>query len=157
MKRIVCLFVVIGICLGFCGCSGVFVKLNEEEQLAYNCAVKMKSMLKNPDSFKLYDTFYHLKKYDDDKNLLVTYTMFKYGGTNGYGAFVTGQAVFKDGEYLMDYGDEPDDEAENRYDQYFFKIDMSFFEAQKYLDPSERSYELVEIDVNRIEAKMGLE
>lgn len=74
-------------------------RLNDDEMLAYECALEMKSMMKDPDSFRLYDSMYMLQIYDKEGELLVTYTMFKYGGTNSYGAVVTDEAVFKDGKY----------------------------------------------------------
>ena len=70
--------------------------LNEDEKLAYDNCVYLKSILKDPDSFTLYDDMFLLKHYDDDGIQDYTYTIFEYGGSNSYGAIVTSEAIFKD-------------------------------------------------------------
>lgn len=126
--------------------------LNEDEQLAYQNAVEMKNMMRDPDSFKLYDQMALLKHRDDEGNVDYVYTIFKYGGTNGYGAITTDQAVFKDGEYIMNYGDDPDKEASNYEDQLLVDLDLMFYQL---LGDTEE-WEWVDIDVGKIKDKMGL-
>lgn len=158
MKKVISFLLVCFLSLSL-ACCGNNVTLSEEEQQAYDCAVEMKSMMKNPDSFKLYDSMYMLQIYDKEGELRVTYTVFKYGGTNSYGAVVTDEAVFKDGKYLMDYADEADPKADNYEDQLYFKIGINHYETFKALGkPSPLyDYNLLELDVEKIKNKMGLE
>ncbi|MBR5528471.1 MAG: hypothetical protein IKV97_05645 [Clostridia bacterium] len=89
------------------GCADT--KLNEDEELAYNSVEQLKKMLKNPDHLSLYDEFYVFKHLDENNHNDYTYTFFKYRVEKLYGDEVmtaTGQAIFKDGEYIMDYGEE---------------------------------------------------
>lgn len=158
MKKVISLLLVCFLSLSLASC-GNNVVLNEEEQQAYECVVTMRSMMKNPDSFKLYDSMYMLQIYDKEGDHLVTYTMFKYGGTNSYGAVVTDEAVFRDGNYLMDYADEADPNADNYKEQLYFKVDINHYETFKALgEPSPLyNYNLLELDVEKIKSKMGLE
>lgn len=128
--------------------------LNEDEQLAYQNAVELQGMLKNPDSFKLYDEFFILKHYDDDGNMDYTYTIFEYGGTNGYGALTTDEAVFRDGEYIMDYADEPDEDDYNYMKELEAKANLALYVLS---GGDSDTWEKVDIDVEKIKKKMGLE
>lgn len=126
--------------------------LNEDEQLAYQNAVKMQSMMRDPDSFKLYDEMFLLKCQDDDGNVKYTYTIFKYGGANGYGAITTDEAIFKDGKYIMDYSDEPDEDDSNYIEQLGVQLDLALF----MLSGDNDTWEMVDIDIEKIKKKMGL-
>ena len=158
MKKILSWLLICFLSLSLASC-GNNVVLNEEEQQAYECVVAMKSMMKDPDSFKLYDSMYMLQIYDKEGTLLVTYTIFKYGGANSYGAVVTDEAVFRDGNYLMDYTDEADPESDNYEEQLYFKVDINHYETFKALGkPSPLyDYNFLELDVEKIKSKMGLE
>lgn len=124
--------------------------LNQDEQLAYQNAVKMQNMLKNPDSFKLYDEMFLIKKYSENGSLICTYTIFQYGGTNSYGAFLTDEAIFKNHQYLMDYADEPDEDSPDYMEQLTAKLDIS-----KYLLYGDSdTLKMVEIDIEKIKNKM---
>ena len=127
--------------------------LNEDEQLAYQNAVEMKSMMRDPDSFRLYDEMFLLKHFDENGNNDYTYTIFKYGGTNGYGAVTTDEAIFKDGEYVMDYADEPDEEDPDYLEQLTVQMDILLWQLSGDSD----SWKMVEIDIGKIKDKMGLE
>lgn len=127
--------------------------LNEDEQLAYQNAVELKGMMRNPDSFKLYDEFFILKHHDDDGNVDYTYTIFKYGGANGYGAITTDEAIFKDGEYIMDYADEPDEDDSDYMKQVMAKAELALY----ILSGDGDTWEKVDIDVEKIKRKMGIE
>ena len=127
--------------------------LNDDEQLAYQNAVEMKSMMRDPDSFKLYDEMFLLKHFDENGENDFTYTIFKYGGANGYGAIVTDEAVFKDGEYLMDYADEPDEDDPNYLDQLLAKIHFNAY----ILSGDSDTWQMVDIDIEKIKDKMGLD
>ncbi len=129
-------------------------RLTDEEQLAYENAMKLKDMMKDPDSFKLYDEMFLLNHLDEDGNIEFTYTIFKYGGTNGYGAVTTDEAIFKDGEYIMDYADEPDADASNYIDQLIAKEYLAIYVIT---NGTEESLEMVDIDIERIKDKMGLD
>ena len=127
--------------------------LNEDEQLAYQNVIKMQSMMRDPDSFRLYDEMFLIKYHNDDGNVEYTYTIFKYGGANGYGAITTDEAIFKDGKYIMDYADEPDEEDSNYMEQLGVKVDLALF----VLSGENDTWEVVDIDIEKIKRKMGLE
>lgn len=133
-----------------------FIKssLNEDEQLAYQNAVELKGMMRNPDSFKLYDEFFILKHHDDDGNVDYTYTIFKYGGANGYGAITTDEAIFRDGEYIMDYTDEPDEDDSDYMKQLEAKANLALYVLS---GGDSETWEKVDIDVEKIKKKMGIE
>lgn len=127
--------------------------LNEHEQLAYQNVLELKSMMRDPDSFKLYDDMFQIEVLAEDGSVEHTYTIFKYGGANGYGAITTGQAIFKDGTYIMDYGDEPDKDDPNYLEQV-----MTDFEINGYkLLGDGDSYRTIDIDIEKIKDKMGME
>ena len=136
-----------GLIISFIGSS-----LNEDEQLAYQNAVEMQSMMRDPDSFKLYDEMFLLRHYDDNGENDYTYTIFKYGGANGYGAITTDEAIFKDGEYIMDYADEPDEDDSDYMVQLLTKLDISMY----VLSGDNEHWKKVDIDVGKVKNKMGL-
>lgn len=127
--------------------------LSEDEQLAYQNAVEMKSMMRDPDSFRLYDEMFLLKHRDDDGNVDYIYTIFKYGGANGYGAITTDKAIFKDGKYIMNYADEPDKDDRDYMNQLMVKADLALYTLSGDGDV----WEMVDIDIEKIKRKMGLE
>lgn len=129
--------------------------LDENEKLAYECAVEMKSLLKDPNSFQLYDEMIVLKCFGDDGHLIRTYTVFKYGGTNSYGATVTDRAIFIDGEYVTDFSDkvDKDDDIKDSFEKTFAKFGV---ETGLQADEDDDGWERIDIDVSRIKAKMGL-
>ncbi len=126
--------------------------LNDDEQLAYQNAVEMQSMMKDPDSFRLYDEMFLLKHYNENGENDYTYTIFKYGGANGYGAITTDEAIFKDGKYIMDYADEPDKEDSDYIEQLIVKTDISLYS----LTGDNEKWKMVDIDIEKIKNKMGL-
>ena len=126
--------------------------LNEHEQLAYQNAVEMKSMMRDPDSFKLYDDMFLIEVLEDDGSVKYTYTLFKYGGANGYGAITTDQAIFKDGTYIMDYGDEPDEDSSDYAEQLTTRLDLSLYSLVGDGD----GYRTIDVDIAKIKDKMGL-
>lgn len=128
--------------------------LNEDEQLAYQNAVGLKEMMKSPDSFKLYDEFFILKHHDDDGNVDYTYTIFKYGGANGYGTIITDEAIFRDGEYIMDYADEPDEDDRDYMKQLEAKANLALYILS---GGDNDTWERIDIDVEKIKKKMGIE
>lgn len=128
-------------------------RLNEDEKLAYQNAKQMKDMMKDPDSFKLYDEMFLIKRYDDEGNIDYTYTVFKYGGTNGYGALTTDEAIFKDDDFVMNYADEPDEDDSNYGEQLLVKLDLELFLITSGDDDK---WERVDIDIDKIKKKMDL-
>ncbi len=140
--------VIIGLIANFAGSA-----LNEDEQLAYQNAVQMQRMMRDPDSFRLYDEMFLLRYINDDGENEYTYTIFKYGGANGYGAITTDEAIFKDGEYIMDYADEPDEDDPDYLEQLGAKMDILLWQ----LSGDSETWQMVEIDIDKIKDKMGLE
>ena len=147
VAAIVAVAIIVGLIINFVGSS-----LNEDEQLAYQNAVEMKSMMKDPDSFKLYDEMFLLKHFDENGENDFTYTVFKYGGANGYGAITTDEAIFKDGEYIMDYADEPDEDDADYMDQLLVKLHLSAY----MLSGDSDTWKMVDIDISKIKDKIGL-
>ena len=141
--------ILVGLVISFAGSV-----LNEDEQLAYQNVVEMKSMMRDPDSFKLYDEMFLLRHYNEAGENDFTYTIFKYGGANGYGAITTDEAIFKDGEYIMDYADEPDEEDSNYGDQLLAKLHLAVYILN---GESEGEWKKIDIDIEKIKNKMGLE
>lgn len=129
--------------------------LNKDERLAYQNAVTVKKMLLDPDSFKLYDEMYILKKRDDNGKVECTYTIFTYGGTNGYGGITTDKAIFKDEKYIMDYDDDYDWGRSDLRDQLDAK-DAALWYAGSLLGIDRDKFQKVDINVAKIKAKMGL-
>lgn len=148
IAMVVVIAIIVGVVVSFVGSI-----LNEDEQLAYQNALKMQSMMRDPDSFKLYDEMLLLKHFDENGENDYTYTIFKYGGANGYGAITTDEAIFKDGEYIMDYADEPDEDDSDYLEQLAVKMDLLLWQISGDGD----SWKLVEIDIEKIKEKMGLE
>lgn len=127
--------------------------LNEDEQLAYQNAVELKNMMKNPDSFKLYDEMFVLKHHDDYGKVDYTYTIFKYGGANGYGAITTDEAIFRDGEYIMNYADEPDEDDSDYMKQLEAKANLALYILS---GGDSDTWEKVDINIEKIKKKMGI-
>ncbi len=124
------------------------MNLNEDEQLAYENAVQMRDMMKDPDSFKLYDEMFLLKHNVDGDDTASIYTIFEYGGTNEYGAMIKDEAIFQDGEFIMTrYGDADDDDVDKVLARYNLS-QYSMFDD---------NWEKVEIDVDKIKRKMKLD
>lgn len=140
--------IIVGLVINFTGST-----LNADEQLAYQNAVEMKSMMRDPDSFKLYDEMFLLKHFDENGENDYTYTIFKYGGANGYGAIITDEAIFKNGEYVMDYADDPDTSDANYLDQ----ADAKYAVARYVLYGDDDNWKTVDINIDKIKDKMGLE
>lgn len=132
--------------------------LNKYERMAYQQCLEMKNMLKNPDSFRLYDDMVFLQHYDEDGYNDYTYFIFEYGGTNGFGAMIKSGAIFKDGEFIMDDNDDIDDDDYDTYRKREVMTDLSEFkyymEHGKTLD--DESWKIIEVNVNKIKKKMGL-
>ncbi|WP_296878434.1 zinc ribbon domain-containing protein [Thomasclavelia sp.] len=76
--------------------------LSSIEKKIYEGCIELKSCLKNPDSFCLPD---NEATVITNKKSGTIYIILQYGGTNSYGGVVTSEAVFENGEYIMDYGD----------------------------------------------------
>ena len=90
--------------------------LNEYEQLSLEDCRILISMLKNPDSFVLYDDIL-IYPDDEDYGDIVYIT---YGATNSFGGTVQSMAIFKEGDqYIGEYDDDEDDFSSQReYDQF---------------------------------------
>lgn len=134
--------------------------LSSDENLAYKNAVQLKSMLRDPDSFKLYDDMFLIKVHREDiDDGDYTYTLFKYGGSNAYGAIITDQAVFVDDMYLMDYSDidETPDKSDEKY-IYILQAQIDFFEYQYFSNTDKDKYfETIDINIDKIKKKMDLQ
>lgn len=131
--------------------------LNENEKIAYECAVELRDMMKNPDSFKLYDDEMTVLKRYADGELITVYTVFKYGGTNTYGGFTTDEAIFEDGEYRMDYAEELDIDEEG-LEEYALKTFLREAIRQGMsADKDDEKWERIDINVAKIRKEMGIE
>lgn len=130
-----------------------FSPLNKNEQMAYECAKELKEMMKDPDSFQLYDEMY-LVEYTSDKGAEYNKTVlvFKYGGSNSYGANITDRAIFMNGEYIMDYDEISDmDESDWNYEEKF----NAYWVLQMH-EYGEDGFKKININANKIKKKMGL-
>lgn len=133
--------------------SGSF--LNQDEQMAYDAAVELKSMLKDPDSFRLYDDeILIIKSYEDDKSISSIYMIMKYGGANSYGGIVSKQAIFCDGEYIMDYEDEPSGTIDD--DNFWAQTTAKAYIDLCLVEGETDQREFLFISTEKIKDKMGL-
>ncbi len=130
----------------------LFAGLSKDERLAYNNVKQMKAMMRDPDSFKLYDEMFLLKCLDDNGKVEYVYTIFEYGGTNAYGAMVKNEAIFKDDEYIMDYGDEISP-GEAGYSE---KVLADAAIGVYLLDGENDLLKMEEINIDKIKRKMRL-
>jgi hypothetical protein len=94
-----------------------------------------------------------IERLDDEGNVEYTYTIFKYGGANGYGAITIDQAIFKDGRYIMDYADEPDEDSSNHLEQLETQADLALY----IINGDGNRFRTIDIDIEKIKDKMGLE
>lgn len=127
------------------------IELNKDEALAYQNVLDVKHNLKDPDSFKLYDELTIIKHHNEYGYIDFKYTIFKYGGTNGYGAVITNEAIYKDNQYIMNYADEPDKDDANYREQLSTQDDLELFLS------GEVKWEKIDIDINKIKEKMELD
>ena len=100
--------VLLGIVVALVLCVvGVFVLtgLNPYEETALENCQTLKRMLKDPNSFTLYENIYI---YPDSESYGTLYYI-SYGGANSYGAMVQDVAVFEETTYLGNYGDDESD------------------------------------------------
>ncbi len=158
MKKVLIVLVAVALCMVLVIVTFLGSVLNEEEQNGLDCLMQTKRMMKNPDSFKLYDTMFMIKKYDENHQLLYTYTIFRYGGTNGYGAMVASTAVFKNGTYLMDLDEELQEDSPNYNDQFIFSVDWAAYKSYNYIlgnnNVQNTGFETVELNRRKIKRVM---
>lgn len=91
------LAVILALSLAACG-----AKKSIEEQYAVRNTKILRSMMKDPDSFKLRDDVVVIV---DEKNHIY-YTFISASGSNSYGASIRSVSIFKDGKYFSDLDDE---------------------------------------------------
>lgn len=94
-----------------------FNGLDKYETIALKDCKTLKGMLKNPDSFSLYDDIFI---YTKDSKTYGDLVYIYYGGTNSYGGMVKDLAIFRDGTtYYGDYDDDEDDfDTKHEYNQF---------------------------------------
>lgn len=128
--------------------SGVDSMLNSYEKLAYQNVLQLQSMLKNPDSFKLYDEIFLLEKYDTAGNLEYTYTIIEYGATNGFGGMTKGEAIFKDNTYIADFDDNVD-VSDLEKTEVLLELHLLLYKGDTTL------FEKIDVDIEKIKNKIG--
>lgn len=129
--------------------------LNENEKYGYECALELKNMMKNPDSFEIFDEIFILKhKYKDE---ISTYLVLEYGGTNGYGAFVTDYAIFEEGKYIVNLNEDVSKSDSDYLDKRAAQmmIDSGLMDIQ-FGTGDEGEWELININPQKIKNKLGL-
>lgn len=132
------------------------VILNDDEQLAFDNIMSMKAMMKDPDSFKLYDEIEVYRIYNDDGSLNRRYTIFKYGGTNSYGGIVSNEAIFEDQTFLINYDDELTDADKKDIDMGIRKAYAKLYFAHMALYGLDDNTEEADINIDKIKSKVGL-
>lgn len=127
---------------------GQALTLNEDELTVYQNAMELKEMMADPDYFGLTNMTL-LKKIEEDGSVAYTYTILDYVGTDKYGSPISGEAIFKNLNYVMDYVKEPiKNDAEKMAVQ---------FELKKYRQENgSGSLRAVVIDTEEIVEKLGL-
>ena len=82
-------------------------KMSKDDGIAYSCCRTLKSSMKNPNSFKLYEVkVARLTENGETKE----YCIINYGGTNSYNAMIQDEVVFLDGKFIGSKGDDLDKE-----------------------------------------------
>ena len=122
--------------------------LNEYESIALKDCKTLRNMLKNPDSFTLFDEIliYTVDKEEDKGYDYLVY--IPYGGTNSYGGMVQDLAIFKDNIYWGDYDyDEDDFNSQREYDDFLlngkFYYEFDILMSNNYED-------FVRVDADKI-------
>lgn len=133
MKKILCLFLTV-----FCMFSTVTIYGCSKSPKEYefdcvvNCAIKLKSMMKDPESFEIYGVCGYKnplsEKGDGDGESVI----IPYRATNSYGAYGTDVAYFYNGNYLgsrSDYSDGDYKDLSKTNQIIFLKIHMLYLQG----------------------------
>lgn len=144
--------------------------LTEHEKICYHDAVTMKKIMKNSDSFKLYDDMALLTIDHKDRINPSTITLFKYSGTNSYGVMITNTAVFYNGEFMFNAEEGPDKNAANFTTQLACLEECATYATEVKINKilgavsednleieNETDYKLYKIDSQVISNAMGLQ
>ena len=86
---------------------------DSEYRQIVECAQKLKSMAKDPESFSVYGECTYAYSYDDIDGYSKEYISIGYRAVNGFGVYLTDTAYFVDGEYVGSYSDYTDDSYED--------------------------------------------
>lgn len=104
LKVIICIgliLIVLSIAVYFIGNA---ITSTPEKDMALHNVQKLKDMLKDPDSFKLYDDILVIYQ-DINENNSVSYIYIDYGAKNSFGGMIRKTAMFKEYNYVGNYGD----------------------------------------------------
>lgn len=128
------------------------MSLNKYENQIYEGCLDIKSQLKDPNSFILYDRAIVIKpKKENDY-----YAIFEYGGSNSYGGTIKSQAVLKNGRYIMDTDHEWKYGEENYKEILDVQMIIASYKFDKSTGDVDKNYETHIIDLSKIKRKLNM-
>lgn len=127
--------------------------MDSNETLAYKNCLALKAMMKDPDSFKLYDNIVILERSGyGDTDATFTYTVIEYGGANSYGGIIKSTAIFVGNRYLSDYDELAKDKSSASYTE-----ELRAWLALKEFQNGDDGTKVIEINTDKMKSKLGLE
>ena len=158
--------IVIGLALGIAIFGAIMAygakmsNLSEDEKRAVERCEWLISIMKDPDSFKLYEDIQIFECYERETGeCMHSYMIIDYGGRNGYGGMVRSSALFDGDEYCGDLNEEggeiTDRTSAERYESRL-GFELSYFLAElkglgEDADPdSDTWYEIREVSMDKI-------
>lgn len=134
-------------------------QLNENEMIAYENCLALKEDLKDPDSFKLYSDIVMVKWWDSLMGDECNYVFIEYGGTNSYGAMMKSTAIFDGTAYIMSDDIRKAANVKQIMAAAVLGQHRTGWKSEKQLKEMdlEYTYEYIDIDTDKIKAKLGLE
>ena len=125
--------------------------LNKYENQIYEGCLELKWMMKDPDSFTLYENAAAIEN-EEDGNV---YSIVEYGGVNSYGATIKGEAVFLNGEYMFDTDEEIEVGESKRITSAKLEILQIMYGIQ--LNGSPTGYKVTKVNLDKVINKLNIE
>ena len=147
MKRLITFLLVFVICGTLCACNSQ--NLSETETIVYENCLTLKSMLKDPDSLKLYNKMFILERPSyADPDEIYTFTIFEYGASNSFGGIIKSTAVFVGDRYLCDYS-----ELSNGDSPLYRRAKLALEEFEN----GDEHTKVIEINIDKIKHKLDID
>lgn len=125
--------------------------LNKYEKQIYEGCLELKGMMKDPNSFILYENAAAIEN-EEDGNV---YSIVEYGGANSYGATIKGEAVFLNGEYMFDTDEEIEVGESKSITSAKLEILQIMYGIQ--LNGSPTGYKVTKVDLDKVKNKLDIE
>lgn len=122
IKKVVMLQLIIMIVISLIGCG---LPKESEFQSVVNCAVKLKNMAVDQDSFEISGTCYYAMTRPTDSKNLYEFIFISYKAKNRYGVSSIDVAFFRDGKYVG---------SESEYSSGTYKYNKDAWETLYFLE-----------------------